>query len=142
MRNLTTNLMLAALALAAMPGVASAQQLKAEIPFGFRAHGTLVPAGSYTVAKDGTSSVPKFLLRSVASGNSILLANAIQVDPKKAWEANGAAVIEFECGDSGCDLNRLWIRRGSPAYKFSHPSAEKSERTHLAVIRLAVSKTN
>ena len=51
MKNLTTNLMLAAIALAAASGVASAQQLKAEIPFSFRAQGTLVPAGPYTVTK-------------------------------------------------------------------------------------------
>jgi hypothetical protein len=140
MKNLTTNLMLAAIALAAAPGMASAQQLKAEIPFGFRAQGTLVPAGTYTVTKDDTSSVPKFLLRSAESGKSILLVNPIQGDPKKAWEASGAAVLEFECGDSGCALNRFWSRRGAPAYTFSHPKAEKGERTHLAVIRLAVNK--
>jgi len=57
--------------------------------------------------------------------------NAIQGDPNKAWEASGAAVLEFECGDSGCALNRLWSRRG-PAYTFSHPNAEYGERTHLA----------
>ena len=142
MKNLTTNLMLAAIALAAAAGVASAQQLKAEIPFGFRAQGTMVPAGTYTITKNDTSGMPKFLLRSVASGNSILLMNAIQGDPNKAWEASGAAVLEFECGDSGCALNRLWSNDGRPAYRFSHPNAEKGERTHLAVIRLAVSKTN
>ena len=141
MKNLTTNLILAAIALAA-PGIASAQQLKAEIPFGFRVQGTMLPAGAYTVTKEDTSGVPKFLLRSVASGHSILLVNPIQGDPKKAWESGGAAVLEFECGDSGCVLNRLWSRRGTPAYRFSHPKAEKGERTHLAVIRLAVSKTN
>ena len=142
MKNLTTNLMLAAIALAAAPGLASAQQLKAEIPFGFRAQGTMVPAGTYTLKTDSTGGVPKFLLRSVASGYSILLANAIQGDPKKAWEATGAPVMEFECGDSGCALNRLWSGGNYPAYRFSHPNAEKGERTHLAVIRLAVSKTN
>jgi hypothetical protein len=141
MKNLTTNLMLAAIALAASTGVASAQQLKAEIPFSFRAQSTMLPAGAYTVTTDDTGGMPKFLLRNVASRNSILLVNAIQGDPKKAWEASGAAVLEFECGDSGCSLNRLWSR-GAPAYRFSHPNAEKGERTHLAVIRLAVSKTN
>jgi hypothetical protein len=141
MKNLTTNLILAAIALAA-PGIASAQQLKADIPFGFRAQGTMLPAGTYTVTTDNVSSVPKFLLRSVASRDSILLTNAIQGDPNKAWEASGYAVLEFECGDSGCALNRLWRPGGYPAYRFSHPNAEKGERTHLAVIRLAVSKTN
>jgi hypothetical protein len=142
MKNLTTNLMLAAIALAAATGVASAQQLKAEIPFGFRAQGTMVPAGTYTVKKDNTGGAAKFQLRSAASGNSILLVSMMQGEPKKAWEASGAAVLEFECGDSGCALNRLWSGGGSPAYRFSHPNAEKGERTHLAVIRLAVSKTN
>jgi hypothetical protein len=140
MTNLTTNLMLAAIALAAVAGVASAQQFKAEIPFGFRAQGTMVPAGTYTVTTDTTSGSPSFLLRSVASGISILLVNAIPGDPNKAWESSGAAVLEFECGDSGCALNRLWSRRGTPAYTFSHPNAEKGERTHSAVIRLAVNK--
>jgi hypothetical protein len=134
--------MLAAIALAAASGVASAQQLKAEIPFSFRAQGTLVPAGPYTVTKYITGGGPKFLLRNAASGDSILLTNAIPGDPNKAWESSGAAVLEFECGDSGCALNRLWSRGGPPAYRFSHPNAVKGERTHLAVIRLAVSKTN
>jgi hypothetical protein len=144
MKNLTTNLMLAAITLAAASGVASAQQLKlkAEIPFGFRAQGTMLPAGAYTVTKDDTSGMPRFLLRSVASHHSNLLVNAIEGDPNAAWELSGAPVLEFKCGDSGCDLNRLWSRRGYPAYTFSHPNAEKGERTHLTVIRLAVSKTN
>jgi hypothetical protein len=142
MKTLTTNLMLAAIALAAATGAASAQQLKAGIPFGFQAQGAMFPAGTYTVGKYDTGGVPKFLLRSVAPSNSILLMSMTQSDPEKAWEASGAAVLEFECGDSGCVLNRLWSRRGTPAYRFSHPKAEKGERTHLAVIRLAVSKTN
>ena len=90
--------MLAAIALAAAPRVASAQQLKAEIPFGFGAQGTMLTAGAYTVTKDNTSSVPKFQLRSVESGNSILLVNAIQGDPKKAWESSGVAVRQI-CRD-------------------------------------------
>ena len=46
MTNLTKNIMIAAAALMVVAGVAGAQTIQAEVPFGFRAAGTVLPAGS------------------------------------------------------------------------------------------------
>ena len=52
MKNLTKNMTIAAAALMVAAGVAGAQTIQAEVPFGFRAAGTVMPAGSYRVSKN------------------------------------------------------------------------------------------
>ena len=50
MKSMTTNLMIAAAALAITSGVASAQQYHADIPFAFRAGNATLAPGRYAVA--------------------------------------------------------------------------------------------
>ena len=49
MKTTTTKLTIAAAFLALATGIASAQTLKADIPFAFRAGAKMMPAGEYTV---------------------------------------------------------------------------------------------
>ena len=49
MKNLTKNMTIAAAALVVAAGVAQAQTIKVEVPFSFRAGGTVMPAGEYRV---------------------------------------------------------------------------------------------
>ncbi len=49
MKKLTTKLMIAAAALVVAAGAASAQTMKAEIPFAFRAGDKVMAAGTYRV---------------------------------------------------------------------------------------------
>src|SRR5258708_35623931 len=58
MTNFTTRMMIAAATLVVAAGGASAQTLKAEIPFTFRAGGVVMEAGKYTVVANHKSGQP------------------------------------------------------------------------------------
>lgn len=85
-----TRLMIAAATLVVAAGSASAQSLKAEIPFAFRAGGVVMPAGTYQVKTDNhLGGHPYFEIRSVDGGRSVLLVGSVPHNPKKAWAAAG-----------------------------------------------------
>src|ERR1019366_1957819 len=74
MKELTTKLMIAAAALMIAAGAASAQAMKVEIPFEFRAGNHVMAPGTYSVddLRIGTST-PVFRLRNRNTGDSIAL---------------------------------------------------------------------
>ncbi len=134
MKSLTMTLMLATATLTVASTVASAQALKAEIPFNFRAGTTMMAAGTYTL----TPSIGErmFEVRDQNSRNVILLMSIRSQDPPKTWRADGRPALEFACGDAGCALRQLWTARGGPAQAFSTPKTGDERPTSLAVIRL------
>ncbi len=138
MKSLTMTLMLATATLTVASTVASAQALKAEIPFNFRAGSTMLAAGTYTL----TPSIGEryFEVRDENNHQAILLMSLSPHDPPKAWSADGRPALEFACGDSGCALRQLWTARGGPAQSFSTPKTGDERPTSLAVIRLVAVK--
>ena len=72
MKNLTKHTMIAAAALVVAAGAAQAQQLKAEIPFSFRASGTLMPAGEYRVEGIRSQNTMIFKLINVDTNRAVL----------------------------------------------------------------------
>jgi hypothetical protein len=130
MKNLTTKMMIAAAALVVAAGVAGAQTIKAEVPFGFRVAGTVMPAGSYRVNANTSAGVAVFTLTNVDTHNSIMTlpyGNHTQ----KSGEA--PASLTFECSGSNCALVSLAPGSGR-SYKIWKPKMEKGEDTRLAVI--------
>ena len=77
MKSLTTNCMIAVAALAAAAGSASAQVLKAEIPFTFRAGKALMPPGSYELNLGAAPSRTFFILRNAQTKASVMLADRL-----------------------------------------------------------------
>src|SRR5437763_5438874 len=130
MKNLTKNMMIAAAALVVAAGAAQAQQLKAEIPFSFRASGTLMPAGEYRVEGiRGQNSTSLFKLTNVDSHQAILAVPYVS-----GSSAEGNATLSFECGGAHCALVQMIPGNGT-AYRFSRPKMDKGEDTHVALIR-------
>jgi len=134
MTNFTTRMMIAAATLVVAAGSASAQVLKAEIPFTFRAGGVVLAAGTYEVSADQKSGRPTYRLWSATEHRSILLLAGASRDPKKEWKASGTPVLSFECGISHCALAEIWAGTAIPAYTFPRPKLGRDEPTHTALV--------
>jgi hypothetical protein len=131
MNSLTNALKMAAVTLTVAAGCASAQDLKAEIPFMFKAGGAVLPAGSYKVINHG--GMKYIQLRNEDTLRSILLVPAAAGDPSKAWQSEGNPKLGFVCSDGRCVLNQLWDGQG-PTYQFHTPGFSKDMKTQVAVI--------
>src|SRR5579862_7739471 len=129
MKNTTMNLMLATAALLVASTVASAQGLKAEIPFSFRYGNTVMAPGAYLLTTSGSHMLLQ--LRRADGSDGIFLAASIPEDPPQAWVRARQGVLEFTCGDSGCDLKRLWTGDSNHAFAFSSPKKEEGKGGHL-----------
>ncbi|HTS67029.1 MAG TPA: hypothetical protein VMH28_33620 [Candidatus Acidoferrales bacterium] len=134
MKSFTSKLMITAAALVVATGVASAQSLKAEIPFAFRAGGKLMAPGTYQVAD--SDSKRYLVLHNYEAKASVIMIPALLKDPPKAWAAKGDPVIAFACGTGPCELAEIWSASGYPAMTFSRGKSGSVEQASLTEIRL------
>lgn len=134
MTNFMTRMTIAAATLVVAAGSASAQVLKAEIPFTFRAGGVVLAAGKYTVIANQKSGQPLYRLFSESEHRSILLLAGAARDPQKAWKASGSPVLSFECGVSHCALAEIWAGNAIQAYTFPRPKLGRDEPTRNALV--------
>ena len=135
MTNFTTRMMIAATTIMVAAGVASAQSLKAEIPFSFRAGNKMMAAGSYQITKL-QSGAPLFRFANANSGYRIILLPRAASDAEKTWENVGKPVLRFECGGTTCALAGLWTGLGNPQYDFSRPKLGMEGPVSVATIAL------
>jgi hypothetical protein len=118
MKNLTSNLMVAALALTGVATLASAQQLKTEIPFEFRVAGTLMPAGGYHLYESKISARPIFQLRNTDVNLPVMFMPEVNIGPlNRATDTK----LVFQCGASGCALAQIWTGSAWGAYSIRTP---------------------
>jgi hypothetical protein len=136
MKSATINLMLATAALLVASTVASAEDMKVDIPFAFQAGGNVMAPGAYMVY--GAPNEWHFMLVNVQSHEKVFLLSGALTDPPQHWRTAGGGMLQFECGDTGCALKRLWTGHAYPAQEFSTPKAQKGYYTRLAVVRAAV----
>ena len=136
MKQLTINLMAAA-AVALAAGSASAQSLKADIPFTFHASGAVMTPGTYNVLRSGGSKY--VILRNVDTKQSVIAVYDM-TDPSKELKARGKPGIQFECSGARCSLREIWTASGSPAYGFRVPKSDSDGDRHMAFIPLSATK--
>src|ERR1051326_2541051 len=118
MTNFATKIMMAAATLAVAAGAASAQTLKAEIPFAFRVGNTVMAAGNYEVSQlTRHSGSPVYRIRDARAEKAITLLPQAASDPSKTSSAKGQPVLAFDCVADHCALASIWTGPGSPAYK-------------------------
>ncbi len=135
MKTLTTTLMVAAAALAAVAGSASAQTLKAEIPFNFRVGNSLMAPGTYRVAMLSGAGGPIFTIQNLDTNRSAMLGNYVLTDASKAWKAAGIPKLAFACVESHCSLQEAWSG-GARSYRFQAPKAGRHDDPRLAEISM------
>jgi len=133
MNSLTSALKLAAVTLTVAAGCSSAQGLRAEIPFTFKAGGSVLPAGSYELTE--STGTKHLLMRNMDNLNAILLFPSFADDPSKAWRAEGNPKLSLLCGDGRCVLTQIWNGNG-PAYQFHAPRFGKDTKTQVAAIEM------
>jgi len=134
MKRLIMHSILAAAALGAVAGIASAQSVTAEIPFAFRASHTLLQPGSYDLARIRTASAVVFSLRSRDNGASVFLMNYGGHDPDQGGVKAGAAKLGFTCSEGHCALQELWTAEGS-SYRFVVAKHDRGEAREIALTR-------
>jgi hypothetical protein len=139
MRRLTLNLTIAAAALTVAATTASAQSLKAEIPFAFQTGTARMQPGSYAVDVGSASGAQSTVrLRNLDDGKSVIKLPMALDDTPARWKATGTPVIEFACTDGYCSLARIWTGDGS-ARAFEVPKAKAGE--HMASILVRAERT-
>lgn len=142
MKRYTTHVILAAAALAAAAGSASAQTLKAEIPFTFRAGGVVMAPGTYTVSRSNGLAATTFTVKNADSHRSAILARYIPTDASKEWRAQGTAKLGFECAGANCVLRTIWPASDGTAYRLPGAAPTGDEPARMAEVRLTPVKTN
>jgi hypothetical protein len=131
MKNTTFRLTLAAVALVAAAATASAQNLKAEIPFPFQAAGTRMQAGSYTVRVSHAGSGPMVQIYNVDEGRSVL---TLPWTVNSPWSPTRASVVlTFACTNGNCQLASM---RDDNATVYSFATGKKSPETRIATVVL------
>jgi hypothetical protein len=130
MKTLVLKALMAAAVVAAMAGVASAQNLKADIPFSFTAGGTVLPPGEYQISRDGAGALGTLRLVNAEAGRVATLLST----SRRQTGALAPSNLIFKCGDGACALVRIitpyW------AYDVSAPKQAGGANT-LATIRLS-----
>ena len=139
MKQLRINLMAAAVVVLAA-GNASAQNLKAEIPFTFQAAGVVMTPGMYEVVQASNIASKHVVLRNIDTHKSVL-AMYTPTDPAKELKAQGKPGIQFECVASRCALREIWTASGSPAWGFNTPKPG-SDGARMAFIPLTATKAD
>jgi hypothetical protein len=127
MTRLTTKLMIAAAALVAA-GAASAQTMKADIPFAFRAGGKVMAAGTYQMDFRGTGGT--VTIRGLDRG---------AVFAKPITHTDGtveAPKLVFACGRGTCSLSQAWPGYSGSGLVFDTPKVDPREESSLTEIRL------
>jgi len=144
MTNFTTKLMIAAatsLVAAGTVTTASAQSMKAEIPFTFRVSNKVMSAGSYRVEETrGALGYGPFHIASADGSSHAVVLPAGGKDPDKKWVDNGKAVLAFDCSSGTCRLAALYNPVHGPEYTFPGAKLGKGERAGLVLIDLKTDK--
>jgi hypothetical protein len=140
MKRLTMNCMLAAAALTAVATSASAQSMKAEIPFAFQAGAARLAPGAYTVKMNRGVGARFFEIRNADTGKGVLVGVRSDGDVLKAWQADGKPRLQFECGGARCVLRQLWEGGGGRVYGIQGPAFSRDEPVSTTEIALTRAK--
>src|SRR5215831_9017918 len=125
-------LMFATAVVAVVTSVASAQTMKADIPFAFRFGKEMYPAGTYRVQVQGPYSTVR-ISNLETRHDAVMLVTSTET-PAAAWRATGAPVMAFECGLGRCQLTQIWAGFDRPALSLPHPRLGRDEVATLRVV--------
>jgi len=132
MKNLTSKLTIAAVALVAA-GAASAQVMKADIPFAFQAGGKVMAAGTYRVDLHGLGG--SVVIQDANWHSSVMAMPVARIDGRDG-DSNGDAKLIFTCRHGVYTLAQAWPGTSGTGLKFYTPKTKRDEEATLSVIRL------
>ncbi len=133
MKSLIFNLVLAVTAVTLSSTLASAQTLKADIPFAFEAGGKVMAPGTYELRPNLVGTW--FELLNKQSGDRARLTGYVREDPQAGWRGLPGGVFQFACGDDGgCALRRIWQSGDYSAYELAQPTPNVAARAAMRLI--------
>src|SRR5690242_2609050 len=136
----TFKITIAAAALVVATGVASAQAMKAEIPFAFRVGTEMYDAGSYRVEVQNAGT--RIWLHPTVKGHgTVVLAMSTHNVPAQ-WRENAPATLSFECGLGRCQLTQVWSGDEATVVNVPHTKAGRDEAATVRVIHMARSNSD
>ena len=136
MKHLTMNSMLASAAVVLAAGSASAQTLKADVPFTFQAAGVVMAPGTYEIR--GGSKMAKFVvLRNTETKNSVLMVYSSE-DVSKELKSRGTPSLAFECSGARCAIREMWKGSETASYRFKGPKVASDGDSRIAMIPLTI----
>jgi hypothetical protein len=136
MKRFATKTFVMTAALAALAVGASAQSMKAEIPFTFRAGGAVLAAGTYRI--DAGNTVVRVSNSDTRRSIAVLPHYRRDVDKNAAA---GSPKLWFSCAGSNCALTSLWNGEGASAMVVGSPVSAGKEIAEIRVVNLTVVKT-
>ena len=124
----------AALMISATAANAQNLPLIAKIPFAFRAVGSDLPAGEYTIRAMSFGSAVLEIRNAATRETVYVFGDGQRIDT--AWQSNGASpYLTFQCMGDACDLDSLASASRSPV-RFGIPGRSRTGRKNTATIHL------
>ena len=121
----TNRCLIAAAAFVVVAGSASAEVLKAEIPFSFRLGKAMMAPGTYRVFT-GNGGRPIRLTNFEMKSNALVMATTKQ-DVAREWVESKVPKLAFDCVEGRCELAKIWD--GSDRSAFMLPRAHRNGET-------------
>jgi hypothetical protein len=135
MKRFTMNMILAVAGMALAAGTASAQTMRAEVPFAFRVGSQVMLPGEYLVSVLPSLSGSQVLNLTNRDLKKTALIVPIPTGTPKEWSTKGAPRLRFACSDApACTLTSLWLGEGD-TFTF-HPERAKNGESRIAEIAL------
>jgi hypothetical protein len=141
MKHLTMNSLMAAAVVVLAAGSASAQTLKADIPFTFQVGSVTMAPGAYTVSRTQGAASRYLRLRNDDTKKAILAQYSVE-DVSKNLKSQGTAVLQFECAGPRCVLREAWAGTDSQSYRFYAPKLAHDGDTRIAEVRMTAAKAD
>ena len=135
MKRTTSRLMIAAAVLAVASSAASAQTMKADVPFAFRVGNQMYAAGTYHFSVTNAERV--VLVRNADTGRGGMQFVTGRDSPDARWQSANQPTVAFECGLGRCQLTRIWSGYGQAALSLPHSRLRPNEVVSIRTIRLA-----
>jgi hypothetical protein len=140
MKHLTMSSMFAAAAVVLAAGSASAQTLKADVPFTFQAAGVVMTPGTYEI-RHASKTANLVVLRNTDTKNSVLMVYS-SADASKEVKSRGTPALGFECSGARCAIREMWTASGIASYRFRGPKLAADGDTRMAMIPLTAVKAD
>jgi hypothetical protein len=140
MKRLTIQSMFAAALVVLAAGSASAQTLKADIPFPFAVGSSMMTAGTYHVRVDPSGLGRFVIFQNAATKKSAIVTVSAATAPND-WRTRGDAVVQFQAADGRYVLRQMWPGVDNRAYDFQAPKSTHGD-ARTAEIRMSVIKAD
>jgi hypothetical protein len=132
--NNTVTRMIMIVAVAAVAGVstASAQNLKASIPFKFRANTVYLPAGAYTISSVGEANGKVYSVRNIDTHQGVLVTVRHPVTVGGAQDPR----LTFLCRGEDCTLSQLWTPDAGLQLTMPRNKADAERSASLRIVTI------